>query len=200
MFIVVHGSLCTHAGVSLGYIPRSWIAGFGEYSPLLDIASLFFKMIVPVLTPTSIVAIAQCPYPYLLLSDSYMSVFMMGVNYWFQFALPWLIVRLSFFHVYLPFAFRELPVHIFAHFPAGLSSSYWVQEFLHLRHAFSFVWCLLMFRVYYCYHHHHHYFNVIRIMNLLIVCVFLVSCLRNLTLQSVRYPTVFSSGRSTFHI
>ena len=115
--------------------PRSWTAGFGEYSLLLDIASLFFKMIVPVLTPTSIVAIAQCPYPYLLLSDSYMFVFMMGVNYWFQFALPWLIVRLSFFHVYLPFAFRELPVHIFAHFPAGLSSSYWVQEFLHLRYG-----------------------------------------------------------------
>ena len=52
------------------------------------------------------------------------------------------------------------------------------------------LWCLLMFRIYYYYCHHHHYFNVIRIINLLTVCVF-VSCLRNLTLKSIRYLAIF---------
>ena len=52
------------------------------------------------------------------------------------------------------------------------------------------LWCLLMFRIYYYYCHHHHYFNVIRIINLLTVCVF-VSCLRNFTLKSIRYLAIF---------
>ena len=52
------------------------------------------------------------------------------------------------------------------------------------------LWCLLMFRIYYYYCHHHHYFNVIRIINLLTVCVF-VSCLRNLILKSIRYLAIF---------
>ena len=52
------------------------------------------------------------------------------------------------------------------------------------------LWCLLMFRIYYYYCHHRHYFNVIRIINLLTVCVF-VSCLRNFTLKSIRYLAIF---------
>ena len=86
---IVHGSWCTHAGVSLGCILRRWFAEFGDYSPWLDIASVFFKMMNPVLTPANKVGV-PVSLSHLLLSDFYILVLMMGVNYWFQFALPWL--------------------------------------------------------------------------------------------------------------
>ena len=89
VFIVVHGSWCTLAAVSLGCILRWWFAEVWEYSPWLDIASVFFKMMEPVITPANKVALALSLL-HLLLSDFYILVLMMGVNYWFQFALPWL--------------------------------------------------------------------------------------------------------------
>ena len=96
VFIVVHGSWCTCAGVSLGCILRWWFAEVWEYLPWLDIASVFFKMMDPVLTPANKVAVAVSLL-HLLLSDFYVLVLMMGVNYWFQFALPWLTREIELF-------------------------------------------------------------------------------------------------------
>ena len=126
VFIVVHGSWCTCAGVSLGCILRWWFAEVWEYLPWLDIASVFFKRMDPVLTPANKVAVAVSLL-HLLLSDlSLWGVWITG----FSLHYPDYLGKLNCFHVCLTICFRELPVHIFVHFPAGLSSFYWVQDFL----------------------------------------------------------------------
>ena len=105
---------------------RSWITGLWEYPPFLDIASLLFRMTIPVLTPP-----ARLLLPSVLINTWYCQIFT-----FLFFDLCKLAVSVSIFlmtseielfmSVYWAFIFCELPLHTFARFRAGLPSSYWV--------------------------------------------------------------------------